>query len=150
MFRILFKAVLATAIIIGAIALSIKSPVQQSGSPKLAEINKWKVVGGLTDGLTAQFVEVAPPYQKDAGTYREAADHVCNARNPPTAVVAFFITGDIIPVSQGSRAFFDAGGWGNYRVTALHWCGSGSWTRWDCDRIGNQGAPPEALCGTDH
>lgn len=138
----LFKMILAAAIILGAVALSGKSPDQQPITSK-----KWKVVGGLIDGLATQFVEVAPPYQKDAGTYREAADYVCNARKPPTADVAFFITGDIIPVSQGVRGFFAAGGWSNYRMTAHHWCGSGDWTTWDCDRIGNEGAPPEALCG---
>jgi hypothetical protein len=109
------------------------------------------VVGGLTDGLRTIFVEIKPSYLKDADTYREAATSLCLGHKPAIIAVTFFHPGDRIPASQTSKAFFDAGGWKNYKEAAMWWCsggdsGTGYWSRWDCDRVGKEGAPLSAQC----
>jgi hypothetical protein len=104
----------------------------------------WKVVGQLTDGLHARFVEVAPAKIQDRETYDKAVATLCQQQR--ACVLGFFAPGDRTPPTQTSQQYFDGGGWKDYPVLAV-WSGSAGFTRWDCDRAGVVGAPLEALCG---
>lgn len=103
----------------------------------------WKVVGHLTDGLEAQFVEVTADRVQDRATYDSAIRTLCQHKG--SCVLGFFSPGDRVPRTQGARDFFAAGGWRDYPVLATWW--STEFTTWDCTRAGVGGAPTDALCG---
>jgi hypothetical protein len=110
----------------------------------------WKVVTQLTDGLKVRFVEITPGKQKDGTTYRDAVNSLCKDKN--ICVIQFFLPGDRVPATQGSREFFsNGGGLGTYPVLAMWWqnrtTGLTEFTEWDCERAGVNDAPPSALCG---
>ena len=108
----------------------------------------WRLVGQLSDGLKAKFVEIALDKAKDKDTYDSAVASLCKSEK--ICVVGFFLPGDKVPPSQSSKQFFGDGGWGQYSPTALWWSNSNSgmanYTKWDCVRAGVDGAPPDALC----
>ncbi len=117
------------------------------GSPPKGE--GWKVVGHLSDGLQAQFVEVASDKVQNRATYNDAITILCPQRE--ICVLGFFSPGDRIPATQSAKEFFDSGGWKNFPVLAVWWSnrssGVADFTTWDCERAGATGAPLEALCG---
>jgi hypothetical protein len=110
-------------------------------APVSVDGNGWRQAGGL-DGDMIPFVEVSPDKAKDGATYREAIDRLCG---PGRCVqVGFFLAGDSVPPSGPRGDFFRAGGWGNYKPLAVYM--GGEFTKWDCERAGEEAAPPSALC----
>lgn len=111
-------------------------------APGPVDGNGWRRAGGL-DGDIIPFVEVSPDKARDGATYREAIDRLCG---PGRCVqVGFFLAGDSIPPSGPRGDFFRAGGWGNYKPLAVYM--GGEFTKWDCERAGEEAAPLSALCG---
>lgn len=109
----------------------------------------WKVAGQLKDGLQAKFVEINGTKAQDRATYDDAVSTLC--RNQQICVIGFFVAGDRLPNSQDSRQFFASGGWEPYSPLAIWWSntatGKTGFTKWDCKRAGEAGAPIDALCG---
>lgn len=108
----------------------------------------WKVVGGThPPGMRIVFVEMSPEHARERQEYDAAVAKLCE---PGTFNVAFFLPGDRVPPSGTTKDFFEAGGWSGYKTVVHAWCGhSGddTYTTWDCDRAGVDGAPEHALCG---
>lgn len=104
---------------------------------------KWHLVGGLSEGPYSPFIEISSDSLKDRSVYDGAVSAVCRDHNP--CFVAFFAVGDKIPQSQESSKFFGDGGWKNYKAIA-YWSND-SYTVWDCERAGADGAPLSSLCG---
>lgn len=103
----------------------------------------WRVVGGLSEGLRATFIEVEPAVAQDRRVYDYVVQQVC--ANPGPCIAAFFLPGDRVPARQSSAEFFRAGGWKDYKPVVLWF--TGDYTKWDCERAGAAGAPQGALCG---
>lgn len=121
--------------LVTAIGVAACSPGPSGKTP-------WNEVGSL-DGGAIRFVQVDTKYAHDAGVYREAAENACGDR---CIQVGFFAEGAPIPAATTRREFFAAGGWANYDPIAVYMGSTGEFTRWDCDRIGAEGAPGEAMC----
>jgi len=129
------------------VALVVLGNLLPSASKQQDASANWKVIGGSIGGLYIKFVQMDPLYAKDRSEYDYAVKTLC--REQSFCEVAFFLPGDRVPANQDSRDFFRAGGWTHYPLLAM-WLqnrNSGSYTVWDCDRAGTEGAPLSALCG---
>lgn len=109
----------------------------------------WKSVGKISDGLRTKFVEVTREKAQDRETYEAAVASLCKGER--ICVVGFFLPGDRIPPSSSSKQFLANGGWKPYSPAAVWWSntntGATGFTKWDCARAGEAGAPLDALCG---
>lgn len=116
-----------------ASACSAPGPVDGDG---------WKQVGGLDKDMIP-FVAISPERARDGAVYRDAIDRLCGTRR--CVQVGFFLAGDRMPQSGPRSDFFRAGGWSNYSPLAVYM--GGEFTKWDCERAGEESAPLSALCG---
>lgn len=112
------------------------------GAPASVKGEGWRQAGGL-DGNMIPFVEVQPNRGKDGAVYRDAIDRLCSSGG--CVQVGFFLAGDPVPESGARGDFFRSGGWGRYRPLAVYM--GGEFTKWDCERAGEEAAPLSALCG---
>jgi hypothetical protein len=129
----LLRRISLVAVAMLATACGQSAPVQGDG---------WRRAGGLDDDLIP-FVEVQADRAKDGAVYRDALNRLCG---PGRCVqIGFFESGDAIPPSGPRSRFFRNGGWSNYRPLAVYM--GGEFTKWDCDRAGEEAAPLSALCG---
>ena len=124
-----------------------ESAVAQAPAP--APSPSWMRVGELSDGTRAQFVSVRREVVQDRSTYDAVVNQLC--RDRPICVVAFFLSGEQMPLGGDSAKFTAQGGFAAYRPLAVWWSnrntGVAGFTKWDCIRAGRAGAPPDALCG---
>jgi hypothetical protein len=124
-------ALAALTLLLGA--CSGPTPIQGNG---------WREVGSLDDG-TIPFVEVQANKLKDGSVYQDAIRRLC--QNGGCVEVGFFAPGNALPPSGRRSSFFQSGGWGNYQPLAVYM--GGEFTKWDCQRAGEDAAPLSALCG---
>jgi hypothetical protein len=103
----------------------------------------WREVSSVDHGFI-RFVEVNKDHVKDGALYADAAKSVCGG---VCFQVGFFAEGSAEPPNMSRAEFFQQGGWKDYQPLAVYMGRPGEFSKWDCDRIGAEGAPPTALCG---
>jgi hypothetical protein len=108
---------------------------------------EWRVAAVLDDPREYRiiFVEIDSASVKKPAVYRDAASELCSKGE--CWQLAFYPQGDPLPPHTTRRAWGAAGNYKYYPPVATYFGNTREFARWDCDRIGAEGSPLNALCG---
>jgi hypothetical protein len=139
------KALLMVAALIGCAAVLAVISSKPSEEPPSTD---WSIVRTRNEAaITLTYVTVsdAVPVELRSKVLKAASNELCSRRTHGNiCVVGFYLPGDKVPVTTAldfSGTDPIAVWWGNEAS------GTKSFTKWDCLRAGEVGAPENALCG---